>query len=166
MDNLTCHFCDNSEGIRYYEIYDLHMCVKCSKEDRIRPILKDGPKVGEVVYDHLDRPVCHICFKGYRKLCAHTFNTHKITAKDYKKKYQLESSKGIISAATRKILQEHNKTNYKVVVVENLIVNGKDTRFKHGDKGRTRDKVTLQTYKKLYTQIEKVNEFRRNDKSR
>lgn len=166
MSKLTCHFCDNNEEVRYYEIYDLHMCIKCSKKDSVRPVFKDGPNVGEVIFDHLDRPVCHICGKGYRKLCAHTFNTHKLTAKEYKKKFHLETSKGIICGATRKILQEHNKANYEVVVVENLIVNGKDTRFKLGDKGRTKDKVSLQTYKKLYIQMEKVNEVRKTDKSK
>jgi len=64
---------------------------------------------------------------------------------EYKRIFELNRGKGVVSEKTRTILQQHVKDNYDVVVLENLTNKGAETRFKNGDPGRTKDKVRLQT---------------------
>ncbi|MEG0908754.1 MAG: MucR family transcriptional regulator [Clostridia bacterium] len=160
MDYNKCEYCKETSMVRYFEMYDIYMCDKCANKESVRPVVINKPTPGEVIYDHRERPVCHICGKGYRKLCSHAYNTHNITADKYKQKFGLEKKKGITSTITKAILQDSVKKNYDVVVVENLLNSGKESRFKIGCKGRTKDKVSLQTYKKLCTKMAIINEGR------
>ena len=46
-------------------------------------------------------------------------------------------------------MREYAYQHYDVVISNNLIKNGKHTRYKHGHEGRTRDKMSEQTKKSL-----------------
>lgn len=119
------------------------LCQTCYKYEMEHPV-NPLPKKGEIEYDNEGRPICHICGRAFKKLASHAYYRHNINAYEYKEKFGLNNSQGLISESTKKILQEHSKNNYDLVVKENLLNRGKDHRFKKGDKGRTRDMIRLQ----------------------
>lgn len=69
--------------------------------------------------------------------------------KEYKKEFGLNLHQGIVSKKTKAKLQKSVKSNYEKVVAENLICKGKETRFKKGSEGRTKEKLSVQEYKNL-----------------
>lgn len=83
----------------------------------------------QVEYDSDWLPICEICGKSFRKLWSHAYNWHQIKARDYKIMFWLDVKKWICCAETIKILQEHSKANYPIVVEENLLVKWVDSRF-------------------------------------
>jgi hypothetical protein len=77
------------------------------------------------------------------------YQVHHVTAYEYKKTFQLDTTKGIIPEDTRTTLQEHNKSNAHIVVSKNLIAKGKNTRYKAGDH-------TLGTYQRTPDQLARL----------
>ena len=127
------------------------MCSKCYQREKNIESLPTYqlPQKGEVVYTSEGKIVCHICGKAFTRLLTHVRQYHGISEKDYKKEYGLILYKGIISESSREKSRKAVFNNYDKVVLDNLVKNGKNTRFKDGYKGRTKDKVSLQEMKRL-----------------
>lgn len=104
---------------------------------------------GEIHYDKEGKPICHICGKSFKKLLAHVWQKHRMSAYDYKKHFGLETTKSIMCKESIEIARQRNLENYDKVVKNNLIRKGENTRFKKGYKGRTKDQVSPMTAKKL-----------------
>lgn len=107
------------------------------------------PEKGEVTYDSRGYPICHICGRAYKKLGAHIFSAHNLTAKEYKIEFGLDRTKGLLDQELKKRLQKNVMDNYEKVVINNLIQKGADTRFRIGSSGRCREIMSIQTMKKL-----------------
>ena len=112
---------------------------------------KDHPNYGEIIKTPDGRLVCHICGKAYNKLGAHVVQKHKITSYDYKKIFGLNVSIGLISDNHREHLHDMAIKNYDVVVKENLLKKGVNTRYVIGSKGRTREQLSEQSLRMLNT---------------
>ena len=139
-----CDMCGTTDGkIFNRRKFGKSLCQTCYRYETEHPV-HPLPNKGEVVYDEEGKPICHICGRAFKKLASHAYNRHKISASDYKEMFGLNNTKGLIAESTREILREHSKNNYDKVVKENLIKKGENSRFKNGDKGRTKDKVRLQ----------------------
>ena len=89
-----------------------------------------------------------------------------MTADEYKEKFGLDRRVGLTSDKTKKKLQEAVKDNYSVVVEKNLLNNGIKTRFEKNNKHRTKEKVRLQTYKRLSERAKAINKLRVLDKDK
>jgi len=109
-----------------------------------RGLTLELPKFGEVKRDNQGNCYCHICGFAFKKVLSHATQKHKITALEYKKKFGLYTSKGLLSTESKKIAQNRTQENYSLVVEQNLIKGGDNTRYKKGSKGRTKDKVSEQ----------------------
>lgn len=110
---------------------------------------KDHPNYGEIIKTPDGRLVCHICGKAFNKLGAYVVQKHKITSYDYKKIFGLNVSIGLISDNHREHLHDMAIKNYDVVVKENLIKKGINTRYVIGSKGRTREQLSEQSLRML-----------------
>lgn len=110
---------------------------------------KAHPRYGDIIYDENGMVVCHICGKSYNKLGAHTWNGHRLRAREYRKMFGLDVTKGICTQELKAVLQENVERNYGKVVQENLIAKGAKTRYKEGSEGRTIEKVSEQTARRL-----------------
>jgi hypothetical protein len=113
----------------------------------------DLPSYGELGYSEDGKPICHVCGQAFDKVLSHVWQVHGMTEQEYKKQFGLETTKGIMSEKSTLLARQRNKENYAVVVEENLLVAGTETRFKKGSDGRTRDKVSEYTRKKLVERI-------------
>ncbi len=107
---------------------------------------------GKVEYSEDGKVICHICGKSFNKLLTHVWQAHGLSEKEYKLKFGLDLYKGLISENTKLKLQEAVKNNYDLVVTQNLVKNGKKSRFEKGSSGRTIDKISPQTYERLKNQ--------------
>jgi len=100
---------------------------------------------GKVEYNEEGKPICEICGLAFDRLMAHVRQIHDMSAKEYKVAHGLDVGKGICSDKSRQLSRDKVFKNYDKVVAQNLLKNGQKTRFKAGDKGRTKDKVSEQT---------------------
>ena len=107
------------------------------------------PKFGEIKLNEDGKPICHICGKAYNKLMAHVWQIHELLEKEYKKKFGLELYNGIMSKHSKGIARARALENSDVVIKKNLIEKGKSTRFELNSSGRTVDKVSERTRKRL-----------------
>lgn len=133
------------------------ICERCNQRERNNPITYELPEYGEVAYSPEGKPICHICGKAFDKLIAHVWQIHRLRAREYKKEFGLDVIKGIMSKESTEIARQRNKENYDLVVEENLLKNGKKSRFKDEHRGRTKDQVSEQTRRRLIKQL-RVNE--------
>jgi len=119
---------------------------------------------GRIFYDFEGKPICHICGRAFHRLLSHVRQKHNLTAKEYKKKFGLNIGNGIISNISKSKSQIAVFNNYNKVVEKNLIKNGKKTRFKIGDKGRTVDKMSEQERLRLkkFLNSEKMKKIRKD----
>jgi len=111
------------------------------------------PQKGEILYDKDNKPICHICGQSFHRLMTHVRQKHKMSAYEYKKHYGLDTTKGIASKQSSELARQRVYENYENVIVPNLLNSGKSTQFKPRHKGRTKDKVSLQTKQRLISQI-------------
>ena len=100
---------------------------------------------GIVTYDKEGKPICEICGQSFDRLLRHTQQKHGVTAKEYKKRFGLDAKKGICSKDSEALARQRVMENYNTVVADNLLKNGVNSRFKKGDRGRTKEKVSEQT---------------------
>ncbi|MGL5713356.1 MAG: MucR family transcriptional regulator [Paraclostridium sp.] len=115
--------------------------------------------LGKLRFDNEGKPICEICGRSFNKLGQHVYNSHGMSAKEYKIKFGLDLNKGLVAKSTKEKLQKANKDNYDKVVKNNLLKKGQYTRFKNGDKGRTKEKVSEQTRLALVDKIDYVRNF-------
>lgn len=92
---------------------------------------------GEITYDAQGRPRCEICGQHFHRVLAHAWQVHKITARDYKLRFQLELSKGICSLRSSEKTRQKTLAQYDLVITRNLIKGGRHSRFKKGSPGRS-----------------------------
>jgi len=103
------------------------------------------------VVEYIDgNPVCEICGKSFKRLMTHVRQKHNMSAIEYKKKFGLNTSKGIISDVSRELSRKRVEENRHVL--ENIIEGGKKTRYSKGHEGRTKDKVSEQERLRLSEQ--------------
>ncbi len=104
---------------------------------------------GEIRFDDDGLPICEICGKSFKRLLTHVRQKHFMSAREYKEQFGLDVSKGIMSEESREKSRYNVYSNFGKVVIQNLIEKGEETRYKDGDKGRTKDMVSEQTKKML-----------------
>ena len=141
-NKIKCIECGSCNRV-YSKAFGIPLCCNCTvmyKKHPINPL----PSLGVVEYDDQGRVICHICGRAYEKLSNHIIYRHKLTVKEYKKKFELNDCTGLASDLVKQKLRDKVKQNYDSVVKENLISNGKNTRYKKGCRGRTKDKVRLE----------------------
>lgn len=139
-----CDLCGTTEGkIFNRRKFGKYLCQTCYNYETKHPV-HPLPKKGEIAYDNEGKLICHICGRAFKKLASHAYNGHGITAYEYKEMFGLNNNQGLIAESTKEILRKHSKNNYDIVVRENLLKKGESSRFKKGDKGRTKDMVRLQ----------------------
>lgn len=143
-----CQECGSNNKVSYSEDFNQDLCPICLKMNIEHPV-NTLPPVGEIRYDLDGRPICHICGRAYNKLMQHARLKHGLSALEYKKSFGLNVSKGIIATRTAEILRSYVDKNYEVVVENNLLKNGRKTRFETGCEGRTKEKLSLQALKDL-----------------
>jgi hypothetical protein len=129
------------------------VCSRCYQRAKRAGKVYDLPSYGELGYSEDGKPICHVCGLAFDKVLSHVWQVHDMTEQEYKKQFGLETTKGIMSEKSTLLARQRNKENYAVVVKENLLVAGTETRFKQGSAGRTRDKVSEYTRKRLVERI-------------
>lgn len=120
-------------------------------------IINKLPNYGEIAYDKAGKPICHICGKSFKKLMSHAWQKHGISAREYKIKFGLETTKGIMCEESVALARQRNLEHYDKVVLQNLVSKGEGTRFKKGSKGRTKEKVREMTRRKLIRHIRQIS---------
>lgn len=115
------------------------------------------PNYGEIIYDKEGKPICHICGKSFKKLMSHVHQKHGLSAREYKIEFGLETTKSIMCKESIELARKRNLENYDKVVVQNLVSKGGETRFKKGNKGRTKDQVSEMTRQKLIKHIRQIS---------
>jgi hypothetical protein len=113
---------------------------------------------GIIEFDEDGKPICEICGKSFDRVLNHVRMKHQINEKDYKRQFGFDLTKGICSAKSAELSRLKNLENYDKVVKVNLIKRGQGTRYGVGSKGRTKDKVSQQTYIRLKDQFKKKHE--------
>lgn len=144
-----CEECNREIKVKYGYNMNKILCQTCYTYYKNGGKIHELPQKGEIKYDDRGYPICHICGKAYKKLLAHVWQVHNITEKEYKKQFGLDLHNGISCQDTKEKLRKAVEKHYDKVVKENLIIKGQKTRFKVNHKGRTKDKVSLQTLKRL-----------------
>lgn len=96
-----------------------------------------------------DKLQCPHCKKYYRKLASHTWQVHEVRHTELKNDLGLDKKKGLIPESDKEVLRKHVINNYDVVVKENLITKGTNTRLKKGEYIKyKRSKQTIDRLKK------------------
>ena len=155
----VCEECGSTYRVRKTKSFGKILCNNCHNMYKSHPVNQIPPN-GEIRYDDEGRPICHICGRAFDKLGQHVYNRHDMSADEYKEKFGLDRRVGLTSDKTKKKLQDAVKDNYSLVVEKNLLNNGKKTRFDKNNKARTKEKVRLQTYKRLCERTKKMNKLR------
>jgi hypothetical protein len=104
---------------------------------------------GKIEYNEYGLPKCEICGEHYHRVTAHARQVHGLSAREYKKEFGLDLIKGICSKESAERTRVKTMSNFDTVIYENLLKAGEQSRFKKGCKGRTIDKVSPQTLKRL-----------------
>lgn len=104
---------------------------------------------GIIEYDDDGKPICEICGRSFKRVLNHVRQKHDMNEREYKLKFGFDLSKGICSEESSQATREKTLENYDRVIKDNLIKKGKKSRFKPGSKGRTKDKVSEQTRRRL-----------------
>lgn len=150
-----CEYCDRTEETHHItKSKEFGMiCGRCNqRKTRGDNTVYEIPEYGEVTYNHEGKPICHICGKAYNKVLSHAYHIHEIRAREYKEEFGLDVIKGIMSEESTELASKRNEENRELVVKENLVKKGKETRFEIGNKGRTKDQVSEQTRRRLAEQ--------------
>ena len=104
---------------------------------------------GIIEYDQDGHPKCELCGKHFKRVLSHVRQKHEMNEKDYKRQFGFDLKKGICSKESSELSRERTLSNYDKCIARNLMIKGAQTRFKAGDKGRTKDKVSEQTRLRL-----------------
>ena len=155
MAMKKCRVCGESERrVINSPEYGL-VCSRCYQRLRNNSKVYDLPKYGEIDYSEDGKPICHVCGLAFDKVMSHVWQVHEMTENEYKKKFGLETTKGIMSEKSTKLARKQCLKNYALVCEENLLKNGVGTRFKKGSTGRTKEMVSEYTRRKLVARFKK-----------
>ena len=118
------------------------MCQSCYRYYHGGGIDNPLPALGKIEYDHRGYVICHICGRAYKRLGSHIKESHQMTIAEYKEKFELCNK----SKTTEKNYSQHmHDLAYKYDMPKQLILTGRDTRVKKGEKDkRLGKKVRLQ----------------------
>ena len=107
------------------------------------------PAYGQLAQDSQGNYICHICGKAFKKVLSHATQKHGITASQYKRKFGLYQTKGILAPESKALARQRNLQHRSVVIDQNLISGGYSTRYNLNSKGRTKDQVCEQLRQSL-----------------
>lgn len=133
------------------------ICQSCYVYFKTGKTIHPLPPKGEIRTDEDGDLICHICGKAYGKLGSHIALSHGITAKQYKKRFGIAFACGLCKDDLKDRLRELVEIHHDQVVVQNLVKKGEPTRFKKGSSGRTKNMVSLQTYRQLKKNATRLN---------
>jgi hypothetical protein len=100
---------------------------------------------GILEYNEEGKPKCEICGKFFNRVISHVRQKHFLNEKEYKKQFGFDLKRGICSKESSEKSRIKTLDNYEKCINQNLKIKGLKNRFKLGDKGRTKDKVSEQT---------------------
>lgn len=104
-------------------------CQKCYSYLKVHPEgLYELPPSGAVYYAPNGDPICHICGKAIRKLGNHIAFAHHMSQNEYRERFNLYHNTRLSNAAYQKKMADYNKQYESVVVKQNLLVGGANTR--------------------------------------
>ena len=107
-------------------------CPTCYAYLRKHPEgLYPQPQYGEVLYAPNGDPVCHICRRAVRKLGNHIAFYHNMTQKEYREKFGLHHNTRLSNGEYIDKMRTYSIDNYDLVIAENLIEGGINTRTTH-----------------------------------
>ena len=110
---------------------------------------------GIIEYNEEGQPKCEICNKYFNRVVSHVSKKHHMTEKEYKIQFGFDLKKGICSAESSERSRIKALENYDTVIAVNLTIKGQKSRFKNGDKGRTKEQVSEQTRIMLKERLKK-----------
>ena len=93
--------------------------------------------------------MCEICGNKYIQVCGHVYQSHGMTAREYKEKFGWDVKRGLIPEELREVRAKHTRENG---TIENLKA-GKKFWFKKGSVGPGRYKRSKQIMARLRRQI-------------
>jgi hypothetical protein len=103
---------------------------------------------GIIEYNEDGLVKCEICGQFFKRPLTHVRQKHFLEEREYKQQFGFDLKKGICSKESSAISREKIFANYDRCIKRNL-AKGEKHRFKKGDKGRTKDKVSAQTRNRL-----------------
>jgi len=104
---------------------------------------------GIVEYDNHGLPKCELCNKYFHRVLSHVRQKHFMNEREYKIMFGFDVKKGITSQQSKQKSKEAVLKNFDKCITDNLIVKGKISRYKKGDKGRTKEFLSQQTKLRL-----------------
>ena len=117
--------------------------------------LKEAKEQGE------EKIQCLVCGLWFKRIGRHVYNSHKTTAREYRRLNGLDVKRGIMTERSRAVMGEHTKRNG---TIKNL-KKGKKNQFKKGQKGvgvYERSEQTKERLRKQGLMLAKIS--RRNKK--
>ena len=112
---------------------------------------------GIIEYNDEGLPMCEICGKHFNRVISHVRQKHDMNERDYKLLFGFDLNKGVCSKESSERSRIKAFENYDTVIAINLKEKGCKSRFKVGCEGRTRDKVSQQTFLALKERLTKPN---------
>lgn len=143
--NKICKLCGGS-------IPDYHTSFVCQSCNLYKNRHPEGiyklPPDGEVHYAKNGDVICHECGQAHRKLGSHIIQKHKMSQKEYRDKHKLYHNTKLSNKNYIKQMQEYNDENKNIVVNQNLIAKGTQTRISLNYKirGRKRQGAIKEEY--------------------
>jgi hypothetical protein len=108
---------------------------------------------GQIEYNLAGLPKCEICNQYYHRVLCHVRQKHHMTEREYKKMFGFDLIRGITSLVSKEKSRAAVLNNFETVVTKNLLCKGKDSRFKNGHTGRTKELVSKQTQIRLKNRL-------------
>lgn len=87
-------------------------------------------------------PICEICGVGFQRVLQHVVQRHGMTSTEYKALHGYNPKKGIQSKQLRTRMRQNALKNYDTVIMKNLIIGGRNTRFKDGNTATDKELVS------------------------
>lgn len=91
------------------------------------------PPKGAIYYAPNGDPICHICGEAQRKLGNHIAFRHHMTQNEYRDKFHLYHNTRLSNYEYIKNMSKINNKYKDIVVKENLVNHGKNTRINHNN---------------------------------
>jgi hypothetical protein len=110
--------------------------------------------IGIVEYNSEGHPKCEICGQYFKRVLSHVRQKHEINEREYKMAFGFDLNKGICSKESSAISRKRVYENYDKCIKRNLEDKGERSRFKKGNKGRTKEQVSAQTKIMLKEKLE------------
>lgn len=104
-------------------------CQKCYDYLKKHPEgLYPLPPKGEIHYANNGDPICHICGKAIRKLGNHIALAHKMPQHEYREMFGLYHNTKLANSDYQETMRKYNEQYSDIVVKDNLLKGGMNTR--------------------------------------